>query len=261
MAPPGPPFTIHHLHVGQSERIIWLAEELSLPYTLELHTRNPVFSPPSLTVLTPQGSAPVLSSTTPSGQPFNISETGAIAEYLLSPLYNPSGHLTVRPGAENYHAYLFWLHFANGTLQPALGRQIIATGLDPTGANPRSAGAKERIERALGQLDARLAETGAWLVGDEFTAADVLTVWCVTTMRQFVPWDLAPYHGILAWLGRVAERVAYRTAMEKGDQGLDWRKAMTPEGPGLFPPMKAAMERAAAAAAAGGAGGARQSKA
>lgn len=102
----------------------------------------------------------------------------------------------------------------------------------------------------LAHLDARLRETGAWLAGDEFTAADVLTVWCVTTMRQFVPLDLSPYEGgILAWLGRVAGREAYRRAMEKGDQGLDWRKGMSAEGPGLFPPLKAAMEKGKAAAA------------
>lgn len=104
------------------------------------------------------------------------------------------------------------------------------------------------MQRALGQLDARLVETGKWLAGDEFTAADVLTVWSVTTMRQFVSVHLGKYQGILAWLGRVADREAYRRAMDKGDQGLDWRKAMTPEGPGVFPPIQAAIDRAAAAA-------------
>ncbi|KEF56453.1 uncharacterized protein A1O9_08034 [Exophiala aquamarina CBS 119918] len=241
--PPGPPFTIHHLHIGQSERIIWLAEELGLSYTLQLHTRHPIFSPPSLTALTPQGSAPVLASTTPSGTPFVISETNAITEYLLSPLYNPSGHLTVRPGAENYHAYVFWLHFANGTLQPALGRKLTAQGLDPEGLNPRSKATDAGVAKALRHLDARLRETRAWLAGDVFTAADVMTVWCVTTMRQFSPVDLSPYEGVLHWLARVAQREAYQRAMAKGDPELDWRRAMTAEGPGLFPPLLALREK------------------
>jgi len=241
--PGGRPITIHHLHIGQSERIVWLCEELGLTYELQLHTRAPIFSPPSLTALTPLGSAPVLCSTTPSGAPFAISETNAIAEYLLSPLYNPGGKLTVPPGAEHYHSYVFWLHFANGTLQPALVRKLTSAGLDPKGVNPRSGMADAGVAKVLRHLDARLSETGAWLAGREFSAADVLTVWCVSTMRQFVPLDLAPYEGVLAWLGRVGEREAYRRAMEKGDEGYDWRKGLTAEGPGLFPFLKAAKER------------------
>lgn len=238
-----PSFTLHHLHIGQSERIVWLAEELGLSYTLQLHTRHPIFSPPELTALTPQGSAPVLVSTSPSGKTFHISETNAITEYLLSPIYNPTGKLTVKPGAENYHSYVFWLHFANGTLQPALGRKLTVAGLDPEGTNPRSAAVGAGVDKALKHLDARLRETDAWLAGDDFTAADVMTVWCVTTMRQFAPLDLSPYQGILAWLQRVAQREAYQRAMAKGDEGLDWKKAMTPEGPGLFPPLKALREK------------------
>lgn len=237
--PVGPAFTIHHLHIGQSERIVWLCEELGLTYTLQLHTRHPIFSPPELSALTPQGSAPVLASTTPSGSPFRISETNAIAEYLLSPLYNPSARLTVAPGAENYHEYVFWLHFANGTLQPALARKLTAAGLDPQGLNPRSKATEAGVEKALRHLDSRLRETCSWLAGDEFTAADVMTVWCVTTMRQFSPVDLGPYQGVLEWLARVGEREGYQRAMAKGDEGYDWKAAMTAEGPGLFPPLLA----------------------
>src|SRR6186713_1278001 len=120
------PITIHHLHISQSERIVWLAEELELEYTLQLHTRDPVFSPPALVALTPQGSAPILTTTTAAtGRPLQLGESNAIAEYLLNRegAYNASGRLTLTPTHDDYGAYLFWLHFANGSLQPALARQ------------------------------------------------------------------------------------------------------------------------------------------
>jgi glutathione S-transferase len=231
-----PPLTLHHLHIGQSERIVWLLEELALPYTLRLHTRVPLFGPPALKSLTPMGSAPVLTSSTPSGKEFNISETGAIVEYLLNVHASPEkrDQLTLKPTDEEYVDYLFWLHWANGSLQPALMRQMIAKRYESQGDSLISQMASQGLEKHLKALDARLNETGAWLAGSKFSAAETVTVWCVTTMRQFCPFTLSPYPAILAWLGRVAEREAYARAMEKCEQGYDWREGMTEEGPGEF---------------------------
>jgi glutathione S-transferase len=195
------------------------------------------------------GSAPVLSSSTPSGKEFNISETGAIVEYLLNVHASPEkrDQLTLKPTDEEYVDYLFWLHWANGSLQPALTSQMMASTFDPAASNPRTQMVVDRVAKNLKALNARLVETGAWLAGEKFTAAECVTVWGVTTMRQFVPVDLTEYKGILAWLGRVGEREAYVKAVEKAEEGYDWKKGLTAAGPGLFPPLLKMMQDMAAA--------------
>jgi glutathione S-transferase len=80
-------------------------------------------------------------------------------------------------------------------------------------------GTKGRLERALGLVEARLGEA-PFLAGAEFTAADIMTVFSLTTMRYFLPLDLTPYPRILAYLNRIAQREAYQQAMRKGDPGM-----------------------------------------
>lgn len=238
------PVTIHHLHISQSERIVFLAEELGLDYQLKLYTRAPLLSPPDLSALSHQGSAPVLTSTTPSGKEFNITESNAIAEYLLT-VHNPSKKLVLPSDHEDYAQYLFWLHFSNGTLQAAIGRKLSASFFDPVGSNPANAQVAAGIDKALRNMNIRLEATKAYLAGEEFTAADVMTVWCVTNMRQWAPVDLTPYPAILEWLGRIEKREAYRRAMDKCEAQIDWRKSLTSEGPGLFPPLVAMRKKVA----------------
>ena len=78
---------------------------------------------------------------------------------------------------------------------------------------------RERLGRALGAAEARLGEAEHF-AGREFTAADIMTVFSLTTMRLFMPVDLAPYPAILAYLQRIGARDAYRRAMQKGDPGM-----------------------------------------
>jgi glutathione S-transferase len=95
-------------------------------------------------------------------------------------------------------------------------------GADPEADNaPQSLFFVKRGRAAsLSLLNERLS-ANTWLAGEEFTAADVMTVWCCTTMRLFTPYSLEGYEGILAWLQRVGKREAYRRAMGKGDPGLE----------------------------------------
>jgi glutathione S-transferase len=149
-----------------------------------------------------------------------LAETGAIVEYILAKYGN--GKLVVTPDKPNYMDYLYWLHFANGYFQPALGRYMLAVrlGADPETSDHPSIGLARRGRVvSLQMLEDRLAKN-QWLAGDEFTAADVMTVWCCTTMRLFCPYSLEGYDAILAWLKKVGERPAYQKAMEKGDPGL-----------------------------------------
>jgi glutathione S-transferase len=206
--------TVHHLGRSQSERIVWLCEELGIPYELRRYERDPVtiLAPPEYKALHPGGAAPVITD----GE-LVLAESGAIVEYIIA--RHGGGRLAPPPDHPGFADYLYWFHFANGTLQPAMGRMMVLRRLDLPGDHPVLLAVGGRLERALGLVEARLG--GAeWLAGGEFTAADVMSVFSLATMRLFMPVDLAPYPGILAYLRRVGAREAYRRAMEKGDPGM-----------------------------------------
>jgi glutathione S-transferase len=206
--------TIHHLGRSQSERIVWLCEELGLDYELKLYPRDPktILAPAEYKALHPIGAAPVIDD-----DGVVLAESGAIVDYILAKY--GAGRLVYGPKAPEFPDYLYWLHFANGTLQPAMGRCLMISRMKPEADNPIWRAMQSRLNLALRHLDGRLAAS-PWLAGDAFTAADIMTVFSLTTMRLFFPVDLSPYPAILAYLQRVGERPAYRRAMEKGDPGF-----------------------------------------
>lgn len=207
--------TVHHLGKSQSERIVWLCEELELPYELKTYTRDPVtfFSPPELRAKHPIGAAPLLED----GDVL-IAESSAIAEYILIKYGN--GRLAAGPSDPNFADYLYWFHFANGTLQPVIGRYRVALGIDPAAESPAVKNQQDRLGRAFGIVEKRLGES-PYLAGEAFTAADIMNVFSLTTMRYFQPVDLTPYPNIRAYLARIGERPAYQRAMAKGDPGME----------------------------------------
>ena len=206
--------TVHHLGRSQSERIVWLCEELGIPYELKRYARDPVtmLAPPEFKALHPGGTAPVITDGT-----LVLGESGAIMEYILA--RHGGGRLAPGPDHPAFADYLYWLHFANGTLQPAMGRMMILRRLGLPEDNPVLLAMQGRLDRALGQLESRLAKV-PWLAGADFTAADIMTVFSLTTMRLFNPVDLGPYPAILTYLQRIGGREAYRRAMRKGDPEL-----------------------------------------
>lgn len=139
-------------------------------------------------------------------------------EYILAKY--GQGKLSVSPEADNYADYLYYLHFTNGTLQPAtlFAFLLSKSGVDPQGLAMQSV--KARHNRALGILEERLSRN-QWLAGDSFTAADVMVVFSLTTMRVFYPYSLTEYPTILEYLGRTSMREAYQRAMAKGDPGFE----------------------------------------
>ena len=205
---------IHHLGHSQSERIVWLCEELELPYTLVKYTRDPVtrLSPPALKALHPLGAAPLVEV-----DGMLLAESAAIIDFILA--CHGGGRLRHGPDHPDFASYLYWFHFSNGTLQPALLRAMTVgrCGLAPD--HPVVMSVKGRQDRALALVDVRLSEND-FLAGSDFTAADIMSVFSLTTMRVFQPVDLAPYPGILAYLLRIGARPAYRRAMAKGDPDL-----------------------------------------
>jgi glutathione S-transferase len=213
--------TIHHLGKSQSERIIWLCEELGIAYDLKHYQRDKVtiLSPPELRRLHPLGTAPVI---TEDG--LVLAESAAIVEYIIAKHGAKhgakDGGARLKPGPEDpdFAHYLFWFHFANGGLQPAMGRMMVLRRLKLPPDNPVLQFVADRLERALGLVEARLGEV-PHLAG-AFTAADIMAVFSLTTMRLFLPLDLAPYPNILAYLQRIGARPAYQRAMAKGDPDL-----------------------------------------
>ncbi|SDB66720.1 glutathione S-transferase family protein [Belnapia rosea] len=206
---------IHHLGRSQSERILWLCEELGIPYELTLHDRDPVtmLSPPALRALHPLGAAPVIEE-----DGLLLAESAAIVDYILA--RHAGGRLRPGPEHPDFAAYLYWFHFANGNLQPVMGRLMVVgrAGLAPD--HPVRVSAEGRVNRVMALVEARLAEADH-LAGRDFTAADIMSVFSLTTMRLFQPLDLRPYPHILAYLARIGARPAYRRAMAKGDPGLE----------------------------------------
>ena len=105
---------VHHLGVSQSDRIVWLCEELGVPYELVRYERDPRtrLAPASYRALTPFGTAPVITD-----GDLVLGESGAIVEYVIE-TYG-EGRLKIRPGDPSWADYVFWFHFANGSLMPA----------------------------------------------------------------------------------------------------------------------------------------------
>ncbi|KAJ5155977.1 hypothetical protein N7492_008780 [Penicillium capsulatum] len=209
------PLTLHHLDHSQSERIIWLAEELGLDYNYVFHQRSPLFAPQSLRDVHPMGSAPVIEDD-PSpitGTQVKLAESSAIVEYIIAAHGNGRFARTPKDGEEYVH-YLEWFHFANGSFQPGLFRVLMSRGADPN--SPIVERSLRKWEHLLSLIDARLAKTGAYLAGLELTAADIMIFVTLTTMRGFatIEFDTTKHANILAYLQRVGERPAYQKAIK-----------------------------------------------
>lgn len=205
---------IHHLGHSQSERIVWLCEELELPYELRHYTRDPVtiLSPPELKALHPLGAAPLIED-----GDLLLAESAAIVEYII--MKHGDGRLRLAPTHPDYAAFLYWFHFSNGNLLPVMGRLMTVNSAKLPADHPLRASAQGRLERVMALVEARLGEA-LWLAGRQFTAADIMSVFSLTTMRLFLPVDLAAYPNIRTYLQRVGTRPAYRRAMAKGDPDL-----------------------------------------
>ncbi len=213
--------TVHHLENSRSQRVLWLLEELELPYVVQRYPRDAKTSlaPPELLAVHPLGKSPVLSD-----GDLTIAETGAIVEYLVD---KAGGRLRPPPGTAEHRRYTYWLHFAEGSAMPPLVmalvfRRIKATRM-PFFAKPIARAIADKvlgnfvmptIERQLDFMESELASR-AWFAGSEFSAADV--------MMSF-PLEAASTRAglqtrcptLAAWLARIHERPAYRRALERG---------------------------------------------
>ena len=206
--------TVHHLGISQSERIVWLCEELGIDYELKRYDRDAKtrLAPPEYKALHPVGTAPVITD----GKVV-LGESGAIIEYILA--RHGKGRLARAAGHPEFANYLYWLHYANGSFQALLHRTLVARRLEPPADHRVLVDLQARLDRALAFMNRRLGDA-EYLAGDELTAADIMMFFSLTTMRSFTPYDLKPYPNVLAYLRRIGSREAYRRAMKKGDPAM-----------------------------------------
>ena len=198
--------TIHHLGFSQSERIIWLLEELDLSYRIIRYDRDAAtgLAPASYKALSDFGTAPILDDGV-----LRLSESGAIIEYIVAT--HGSGHLVLKSRDPGYANYLFWWHFANGSMMPAAMMDLVARRL--SGEKDAVVQAlQERVGRAYEAVERRLGDA-SFFAGNVFTAADIMMLFPLTTMRRFRQQDLSGNPNISAYLKRIGERPAYQRAM------------------------------------------------
>jgi glutathione S-transferase len=204
--------TVHHLEISQSERIVWLCEELQIPYQLKVHRRDPVTSlaPQEYQDLHPLGTAPIITD-----GDIALAESGAIIEYVIRK--HGDGRLSIGPDSADYAEYLFWFHFANGSLMPMRMLDLIMSMVGVSGDLPALEPVRARTGRMLNMLDHRLRDN-QYLAGDLFSAADIMNFFPLTTMNAFAPIDLAHFDNLQRYIERVSARPAYQRAVEKGDR-------------------------------------------
>ena len=198
--------TIYHLDTSRSERIVWLMEELGLEYKLELFQRNDNGSAPdAMRKIHALGKAPVIRD----GNTV-LAESGAIVDYIV---HRYAGdRLAVAPAAHDYARYIYWFHFAEGSLMSLLILALVLSRVPEADASPVRARVLERMKQTLAFIDSELAQA-TYFAGATFSAADIMMTFPFTTMRHFLKYDLAPYANILAYLQRIESRPAYQKAM------------------------------------------------
>ncbi|MCW5891180.1 MAG: glutathione S-transferase [bacterium] len=198
---------VHHLNESRSQRILWLLEELGVPYEVRRYQRDATTSlaPPELKAVHPLGKSPVVSD----GER-TIAESGAIVDYLIR-RYG-EGRLQPDPASPDYDRYVEWLHYAEGSAMLPLMLQLYTMRLGDGGA-PLKPRIDAEIANHLGYVDAALAGR-RFLVGDELTGADVQMTFVGEVARMFG--QLASWPNLAAYVERMHARPAFRRAVERG---------------------------------------------
>ena len=199
--------TVHHLENSRSQRILWLLEELQLPYELVLHRRDArtLLAPPGLRAIHPLGKAPVIVD-----GDLTIAESGAIVDYLIRK--HGQGRFSPAVGTAAHEAYLEWLHYAEGSAMLPMMINLYVMRLGEAGA-PLKDRIDSEIANHLGYIEAALAGRD-YILPDGFTGADVQLSFVGEIARAFG--RLEPFPNIAAWVERLHDRPAFKASIEKG---------------------------------------------
>ena len=214
--------TVHHLENSRSQRVLWLLEELGLPFEVKHYARDKktMMAPPELRAVHPLGRSPVI---TDAGK--TIAESGAIVEYLV----DTYGEERLKPpaGSDERLRYTYWLHFAEGTAMPPLLIKLIVDRMESAKApffiKPVIRGIVGRVRKGFldrqiaSNLDFMESELGKseWFAGNEFTAADIQMSFPLEAASMRAGLDRSRPK-LWDFLQRIHARPAYKRALEKG---------------------------------------------
>lgn len=217
---------VHHLNNSRSQRVLWLLEELGVPYEIKRYQRDAetMLAPPELRQVHPLGKSPVITDMRADGE-HTTAESGAIIEYLLE-RYG-EGRLAPPPGTDARLRYTYWLHYAEGSAMPPQLMKLIFDRIEygpmPFLVKPFARAIAKRVKQAfilpqinlhLDYLEGELAR-GEWFAGNEFTAADIQLSFPLeaAALRAGLNESRPRLH---AFLQRIHARLAYRRALERG---------------------------------------------
>lgn len=214
--------TVHHLEHSRSQRVLWLLEELGLPYEVKRYARDrkTMLAPPELRRIHPLGKSPVIVD-----GDVTVAETGAIVEYLVE---GPgAGRLQPAAGTRERLAWRYWLHFAEGSAMPPLLMALVFGQIRqkaPWLVKPVAHAIADQVMKGFVQpnLDAQFAYVEQTLAaaphfaGEAFSAADVMMSFPVEAAVQRAGLDAARHPATHAWLARMHARPAYARALERG---------------------------------------------
>jgi glutathione S-transferase len=213
---------VHHLNNSRSQRVLWLLEELGVPYDIIRYERDPktMLAPAALKQVHPLGKSPVVAD---DGN--IIAETGAIIEYIIE--HYGEGRLAPRKGTPEHLRYTYWMHYAEGSAMPPLLLKLIFSRIAkqpaPFFIRPVLRQIAKRVQTTF--IDPQLAlhigywedalQKHAWFAGDEFTAADIQMSFPVEAAAVRVG-----FHGncpkLQGFLERIHSRPAYKRALDRG---------------------------------------------
>jgi glutathione S-transferase len=199
--------TVHHLNQSRSQRILWLLEELELPYEIKFYQRDPVtnLAPPELAAIHPLGKSPVI---TDDGRV--IAESGAIVDYIVR--RHGGGRMAPDPATADYDKYQEWLHYSEGSAMLPLMISFYVMRLGEAGA-PLKPRIDSEIANHLGYVNQSL-DGRDYLMGPALSAADVQMSFTGEMARALG--RLGDHPNVDAWVQRFHARPAYQRALEKG---------------------------------------------
>ena len=201
---------VHHLENSRSQRILWMLEELGLPYEVKRYERNKktMLAPPELKRVHPLGKSPVIEDTDAGG--LVIAETGAIIEYLVEKADGRLGPLAHRDSVLRYRMFL---HYAEGSLMPPLLVMLVLNRI-PIFGKTAIKRMQPMVDVHLDYVESELAQR-PWFAGDEMTGADIMMSFPLEAARGRAGLGASRPH-TMAWLDKIHARPEYARALSRG---------------------------------------------